>query len=124
MLTVAFQLLGVRDLSALARDWRRGRDIVFQVHIFPSLQRDWDIAVHPDEIVKITQRELSAFSPLGIGQHPQDLYLSDLIGDGLAWTGGEKGGFIASRLGIHGNIFFEVIRALSDGEFAGGKLHI
>ena len=66
-----------------------GAEVVVFPKVFPALQRDREVAVFPEEIVKRSQAELVALSELGIGEKMQDLTLPDLIADGLPWGSGK-----------------------------------
>src|SRR5437016_13849949 len=60
---------------------------VWSAQVFPPLQRDWHVAILPDEIVERAQVEFFALPQAGFGQESHDLKFADLISDGLAGAG-------------------------------------
>src|ERR1043166_3813394 len=79
------------------------RQIASVVEIFPALQRDWHVAVFPDEIMEGAQIEFFALSHARVGEKFQDLQLANLICDGAARAGGKSDCFLARGQLVHWN---------------------
>src|SRR5205809_2509419 len=76
---------------------------IIQTEKFPALQRDGHISIFPEEIVECAQAERRSFLAVSVGEEFINLQLAYLIGNSLAGSGGEHGGFAVSSGGIHRN---------------------
>src|SRR5262249_784986 len=68
---------------------------------FPLLQRNRDIAVFPNKIMKGAKIEFVSLVHARVGEEFHDLQFADLIRDCLARPRGERGRFLARGLFVH-----------------------
>src|SRR5664279_3864599 len=89
-------------------------DVVVFTQVFPALERDRQVAISPEEIVKCPQAELVALRQLGIGKKMQDLTFPNLIADGLPRSRGKERGLGLRRFLVHGHMLGEVVGGLGN----------
>jgi hypothetical protein len=61
----------------------KGINFIAQPQQLPTLQRERDIAILPDEVVHCAKTELVFLQAPSFGNQPHDLQLAYLVADGL-----------------------------------------
>src|SRR5205823_10478263 len=87
----------------------RIRDLVARAEILPTLERDRNIPILPDEIVEGTKVEFVALLHPRIGEEFRNLEFADLICEGLAGAGGKGDRFLSRSLCVHRDLLLKIL---------------
>src|SRR5262245_14118565 len=90
--------------------------LVIQPDILPPQQRDRNVSVLQNVIVKLAQAEFISPRLPSVGQKFRNLQLADLICDGLSGQGSEEDGFGPRGFIIHRRFSLQVLRRLINTE--------
>src|SRR5262249_5118338 len=113
-----------QDLGLLPGTKIQSGDLIIQSQILPPEQRDRQIAILPQLIVKIAKFKPSPLLLSGICQKPVNLKLANLVSDRLPRHRGEKHRLSPGRLVVHWCPVLQILRRPVDVENAERELHV